>query len=1273
MLESCASCDNIIPSKEIDTPTGKCLLCLSSYRETNDNFEDGLSPAKRPKLTRPSGLPHQVAAARARDKKTGYDFPYTDDVDEFDYDHELLDVDSVSSEEDEMEKPPPQPMNPLERSAPLGRQKNDEDYASDGSQAHDNDYRTNDDSVTHLDELAAGQPLGVDFPPQRKKQGRKCLETRSDHFFDTVGELRWTKYVRNGVQFHWKGDPIKYSKEMGRLYYRGFSFDGKDFSIGDPVWLNASEPNQGMVLIIGAFQATKSFVGKAWSKKGKGFNEEMEIQRRGYPYVLYYGLTWDNRKRRHLKIRKDHDENIEDPQKGYIDIPLCLCEDAEEPEKSIARIDDVSTYPKKVVEQIRIEGKKEPRDFVWMPENEALQVHCSNKRIEKVFYRCNKDEEVLSNRGSAPGRIPFRLVDDSDDDSDDFDEFSKKRILEDSNIEIESDDDSCVEDQAQEDDGFADYECNEDDVDDQAQGDDGTVDNDVNCDTSACSDNESDALGKFNRENLFGRKATHRITLNIEWQLPQKSDDEVDWFQKIMMERLLEWKSGFKANSARPFDEAVEVFRHHGQEVEEDIEKQLNDLVASLQITELKPLQKQVCAEVLRNPTRDVILTAPCGYGKSMCFMVAAKHFGGITLVVQPLHALIESMLEALLQNGITAEKLHSRKEVEGDITKLRANLRLEQLRRGESGQPRVLLSTAERMKCDMQSLERRGGKLKRIVIDEFDMCVEENRDTSRPTYAEIIPQLREVFPETPVMFFSATASRSVVKLVASRVNHHRGKHEKPILFIHHDPLPGKHFYGVEQKKHIDGCVERMIEYMDEYRKEANKKPQAIYYSIQPSDCTKAKEFFEGHGISAEIFVGTGDDTSKQKQNSHILDRFMKGEFQVLCANSALGRGVDRLPKNIRFCFHLAVPKSLDEYLQQTGRAGRDGERTICVLFYRDEDCSVWKDKLFPKNDRESLADLKLVCQYAWNGKICRRSTLAKCTLMQDTNSASCESTGRILCDNCLRRAQDCRKGVFDITSVARNFFENAKKYFTSGPCDRDFVKIPKEEVKDWKECALKMNHFSSHWIHYLTKGSCKFSQLNDLVRLVMKGFPSQRRSEIVVEVLKLLQQPKSITIVHHLSPILCLRTNLACTNDNMLNEGDSEDKMLNEKDSENEEVHPSKANHGLYFSAVLVDNIGKTGLDLQLLPPEKAWNKRLYRMFGSDRFLTINVKKSIDRTKVINFICKGLIVKKYKKAYRYLWAKKDKDPQQFIFFAEKEYARSKVTKGGQYRALLNF
>lgn len=153
------------------------------------------------------------------------------------------------------------------------------------------------------------------------------------------------------------------------------------------------------------------------------------------------------------------------------------------------------------------------------------------------------------------------------------------------------------------------------------------------------------------------------------------------------------------------------------------------------------------------------------------------------------------------------------------------------------------------------------------------------------------------------------------------------------------DHLPQKHIYSVEQKVSDEQCIERMIAIMNDITTwndvdNDHQPPRCICYCLTRKKCKDFATLFQTRSYSAAVW--TSDESNDEK--CEILEKFNKGNVSIICATSSLGRGVHLPEIGVRFVFHVVMPPSLGDYVQQTGRVGRDGKGACCVLFFGYQD-----------------------------------------------------------------------------------------------------------------------------------------------------------------------------------------------------------------------------------------------------------------------------------------------------------------------------------------------
>ena len=318
-----------------------------------------------------------------------------------------------------------------------------------------------------------------------------------------------------------------------------------------------------------------------------------------------------------------------------------------------------------------------------------------------------------------------------------------------------------------------------------------------------------------------------------------------------------------------------------------------------------RPGQEPVIANALAG--RHSLVVMPTGGGKSLCYQLPALVTGGLTLVVSPLIALMQDQVAALRANGIPAAFLNSSQDYAEAA---------EAERMARAGAIRLLYVAPERaamagFRRFLETLD-----LRLIAIDEAH-CISEWGHDFRPDY-RTLAELRARFPETPVMALTATATERVRQDILAQL-----RLEEARQFVSGFDRPNLTYLVRRQA----GSPEALRGLLDERRGQA-----AIVYCFARKDTEEVAALLTAGGHPALAYhAGLDADTRRRTQ-----ERFIDGDVPVVAATIAFGMGIDK--PDIRLVVHYTLPRSVEGYYQETGRAGRDGQPSDCVLFFTESD-----------------------------------------------------------------------------------------------------------------------------------------------------------------------------------------------------------------------------------------------------------------------------------------------------------------------------------------------
>ncbi len=363
---------------------------------------------------------------------------------------------------------------------------------------------------------------------------------------------------------------------------------------------------------------------------------------------------------------------------------------------------------------------------------------------------------------------------------------------------------------------------------------------------------------------------------------------------------------------------------------------------------EFRPLQKEIIELILTG--RDCIVLMPTGGGKSLCFQLPALMLEGVAVVVSPLISLMKDQVDALRTNGIEADFINST---------LSQNEISDVMDRAKTGKMKILYVAPERFSVFGFENFLREFKISLIAIDEAH-CISEWGHDFRPDYRNL-KLLRKKFSEIPIIALTATATEKVREDIVKQLDL-----VDPQVFISSFNRPNLSYEVLPKKD----SFKSILALLENHRNES-----VIIYCFSRNDTENMVTNLNKYGFKAATYHA-GLDVNKRIDNQ---EKFIRDEINIIVATIAFGMGIDK--PDVRLVIHHSLPKSVEGYYQETGRAGRDGLPARCVLFFSYADKfkhDYFIRKMADETERKKAQEkLDNVLQYG-NLRGCRRRFLLR-------------------------------------------------------------------------------------------------------------------------------------------------------------------------------------------------------------------------------------------------------------------------------------------------------
>jgi len=492
-------------------------------------------------------------------------------------------------------------------------------------------------------------------------------------------------------------------------------------------------------------------------------------------------------------------------------------------------------------------------------------------------------------------------------------------------------------------------------------------------------DESKDKLSDVNSELI---KVNREITkLQAKRRLLERQRDEIN--EKIQKEECDELQNQNWGRKGFPWSDRLDAA-----------------LLGIFQISEYRPDQLAVMNASMSK--HDVILIMPTGGGKSLCYQLPALVSEGITLVISPLLALMEDQIMNLERLGVSAASLNS-----GTSKEVKAQVQTAML---DPKSPLKLLyvtpekcSKSKQFMAKLQKMHQMG-RFARLAIDEVHCCSQWGHDF-RPDY-KYLGAMRTMFPDVPILGLTATSTSSVTKDVKELL-----RIPSAMTFMSGFNRPNLHYSVRLKPESATDCQDQLAELLStEFRNQSG-----IIYTTTVKEVETLADALRAKGLRVGAYHAQMEPPERR---SRVHKAWVRGDIQAVVATIAFGMGIDK--PDVRFVIHHALSKSMENFYQESGRAGRDDKPAKCILFFRLAD--MFKQSTMVFTDQTGLEKLYNIVSYCVDQKQCRRTLIAE-HFLETMEEMECNA----MCDHCEYSTNMESKDVSDYGKTAVAILRQAK------------------------------------------------------------------------------------------------------------------------------------------------------------------------------------------------------------------------------------------------------